>query len=509
MAILLRITNHEPLTTIHMSDQFDLIVIGAGPGGYVAATRAAQLGMRVAIVDRRGTLGGTCLNVGCIPSKALLDSSELFAQARAQFGKHGIKVGEVQLDLGTMLARKDGVVKNLTEGVAFLMRKNHVTVIHGTARLASPGKVAVRKPGSSTDPETSYEAKAILLATGSEPSGLLALPFDGTHVVSSTEALSFDQVPEHLIVIGGGYIGLELGSVWARLGAKVTVLEFLPRILPLSDRELAELLFRALERQGLKFHLETKVTGGSVSPRPLSAGEGKAGDRKERGKVTVQAEDTRSGAAVEYQADRVLVAVGRRPYTAGLGLQEAGVSVDTKTGRVPVNEDYRTNVPGIYAIGDLIEGPMLAHKAEDEGVAFAERLAGKQTEVNYHAIPSVIYTHPELASVGFTEEQLQQQKREYNVGKFPFSANGRARCLGETEGLVKILADKETDRVLGVHILGPRASDLIAEAVSVIEFGGSAEDIARTCHAHPTLSEAVREAALAVDRRALHLPPPA
>jgi dihydrolipoamide dehydrogenase len=475
-----------------MSDQYDLIVIGAGPGGYVAAIRAAQLGMKVAVVDKRAALGGTCLNIGCIPSKALLDSSELFALARTRFDRHGIQVGDVRLDLATMQARKDRVVKSLTEGVAFLFRKNKITAIQGTARISGLGTVAVRKPGWPTDAETTLQAKAILLATGSEPTGLVALPFDGTHVVSSTEALSFDRVPEHLIVIGGGYIGLELGSVWCRLGAKVTVLEFLPRILPLSDRELADLLHRSLEKPGWKFHLETRVTGGSVKA----------------GTVTVQAEE-KGGATVEYQGDRVLVSVGRRPFTGGLGLKEAGVSVDTKTGRVTVNEDFQTTVVGIYAIGDLIDGPMLAHKAEDEGIAFAERLSGKKTQVNQETIPSVIYTWPELASVGLTEEQLQQQKREYNVGKFPFSANGRAKCMDESEGLVKILADKHTDRVLGVHILGPRASDLIAEAVAVMEFGGSAEDIARTCHAHPTLSEAVREAALAVDRRSIHLPPPA
>jgi dihydrolipoamide dehydrogenase len=469
-----------------MAKGFDLVVIGAGPGGYVAAIRAAQLGMQVGCIDKRATLGGTCLNVGCIPSKALLDSSEWYAQARTHFSRHGIQVGDVGLDLKTMLARKDAVVKGLTDGVAHLFKKNKITFIHGSARLAGPGKVVV-KGGTASEEAGLVEARAILLATGSEPVGLPSLPFDGTAIVSSTEALAFDKVPAHLIVVGAGYIGLELGSVWARLGAKVTVVEFLPRILALGDAEIAESLRRSLIKQGLTFHLDTRVTTAST----------------QGGQVIVDA--TSKGQDVRLQGDRVLVAVGRKPCTNGLGLAEAGIALEPKTGRVPVDDKYQTRLPGVYAIGDLIAGPMLAHKAEEEGIAVVEQLAGRPAHVNYDTIPSVIYTHPEVASVGPTEDQLKEAGREYRVGKFPFTANGRARCLDETEGLVKILADARTDRLLAVHIMGPHASELIAEAVSVMEFAGSAEDIARTCHAHPTLSEAVREAALAVDKRAIHL----
>jgi dihydrolipoamide dehydrogenase len=466
-----------------MPERFDLVIIGAGPGGYVAAIRAAQLGMQVACVEKRGTLGGTCLNVGCIPSKALLDSSEWYAQAHAKFARHGIQVGDLRLDLKAMLARKDSVVKGLTDGVAFLFKKNKITWVQGAGRLAGSGKVVVKGTGGET---RMLECKAVLLATGSEAVSLPSLPFDGSAIVSSTEALAFDKVPAHLIVVGAGYIGLELGSVWSRLGAKVTVVEFLPRILPQTDTEIAELLHKSLVKQGLTFHLDTKVTAAST----------------QGGRVIVNA--TSKGQDHLFQGDKVLVAVGRKPYSTGLGLEEAGVKVAEKGGRIPVDENFQTNVPGIYAIGDLIDGPMLAHKAEDEGIAFAERLAGQKTVVNHLTIPSVIYTWPEVASVGLTEEQVREKGGEYRVGKFPFANNGRARCMDETEGLVKILADARTDRILGVHILGPRASDLIAEAVAVMEFAGSAEDIARICHAHPTLSEAVREAALAVDRRALH-----
>jgi dihydrolipoamide dehydrogenase len=465
-----------------MPDRYDLIVIGAGPGGYVCAIRAAQLGMKVACIDKRPTLGGTCLNIGCIPSKALLDSSEHFAFTRAGLARHGVKVGDVKLDLAAMMGRKDKVVKGLTDGVAFLFKKNKITPVHGSARLGKPGQVVVK----GAKDETVLEAAHIVLATGSEPAGLPALPFDGTQVVSSTEALAFDKVPAHLIVVGGGYIGLELGSVWARLGAKVTVLEFLPQLLPLNDREAADALHKALARQGLTFHLDTKVTAASA----------------QGGEVIVNAQS--GGKEVTFPGDKVLVAVGRRPYTAGLGLKEAGVNLDERSGRVQVDDHFRTSAAGVYAIGDLISGPMLAHKAQDEGIALAEQLAGMKTQVNHDAIPSVIYTHPELAAVGLTEEQAKAAGREYRVGKFPFAANGRARCLDQTDGFVKVIADAKTDRVLGVHILGPRASDLIAEAVSVLEFAGSSEDIARTCHAHPTLSEAVREAALGVDGRAIH-----
>ncbi len=466
-----------------MADRYDLIVIGAGPGGYVAAIRAAQLGMKAACVEKRPTLGGTCLNVGCIPSKAMLDSSEIYAQVKEKIGRHGVKVGEVGLDLGAMLGRKGKVVKANTDGISYLFKKNKVAWIQGAARLAGKGKVVVK----GSDKETELEAKAILLATGSEPVELPGLPFDGKSVVSSTEALCFDKVPQHLIVTGGGYIGLELGSVWKRLGSKVSVIEFLPRLLPLSDAEIVEQLHRSLRKQGLEFHLEHKVTGAA-----------KKGDQ-----VVVKASGKKGD--VEFTGDKVLAAVGRRPYTAGLGLKEAGVVVEERGGRVQVNENYQTSAAGIYAIGDLIHGPMLAHKAEEDGVACGERLAGRKTHVNYDTVPSVIYTWPEVASVGQTEEQLKEAGRDYKVGKFPFSANPRARCMDETEGLVKILADAKTDRVLGVHIFGPRASDMIAEAVAVMEFSGSAEDVARICHAHPTLSEAMKEAALSVDKRAIHI----
>jgi dihydrolipoamide dehydrogenase len=464
--------------------QFDLIVIGAGPGGYVAAIRAAQLGMKVACIEKNGTLGGTCLNVGCIPSKAMLDSSELFHLAKERFQRHGIQFADLKLDLTAMLARKDGVVKGLTDGVRYLFRKNRVETVFGTARLSTPRSVQVAlTAGGILD----LQAGHILLATGSEPAALPSLPFDGRTIVDSTGALAFDRVPDHLVVVGAGYIGLELGSVWNRLGAKVTVLEFLPRVVPQADFELGELLRRSLAKQGLEFHLETRVTGASTQ-----------GDR-----VTVHAQNPQ-GIAADFECSRVLIAVGRRPYTRGLGLADVGVAVDSRTGKVPVNAQFRTNVSTIFAIGDLIEGPMLAHKAEDEGIACAEILAGKPGLVSYDTIPGVIYTWPEMASVGITEEQAKERGLSYRTGKFPFLANGRAKAMDETEGLVKILADAVTDRVLGVHILGPRASEMIAEAVAVMEFAGSAEDIARTCHAHPTLSEATREAALAVDGRAIH-----
>jgi dihydrolipoamide dehydrogenase len=465
-----------------MAERYDLVVIGAGPGGYVAAIRAAQLGMKVACVEKRPTLGGTCLNVGCIPSKALLDSSELYHLARSRFQHHGIQLGEVGLDVPRMLRRKDDVVKGLTDGIAYLFKKNRITAVPGRGRLAGPGKVNVE----GKDGTTTVEANHILLATGSEPAELKPLPFDGKQIVSSTEALCFDKVPEHLIVIGAGYIGLELGSVWARLGAKVTVLEFLPHILPANDSELAGLLHKSLARQGLSFYLEHKVTAHT-----------RKGDQ-----VTVQYEN--QGKNLQATGDKVLVSVGRRPCVEGLGLEEAGVQLDARTGKVRVDEHFQTTATGVYAIGDLIAGPMLAHKASEEGIALVEYLAGQKSHVNYATIPSVIYTAPELAAVGLTEEQVKETGKPYKVGKFYFSANGRARCLDETEGLVKVLTDQRTDRVLGVHILGPRASDLIAEAVLAMEFAASAEDIARVCHAHPTLSEAVMEAARAAWSKALH-----
>jgi dihydrolipoamide dehydrogenase len=467
-----------------VAERYDLVVIGAGPGGYVAAIRAAQLGMKVACVEKMKALGGTCLNIGCIPSKALLDSSELYHLAQQRFARHGIKVAGLGLDLPAMLARKDEVVKGLTDGVRFLFRKNKIDAVFGTARLSSPTTVAV---ALNEGGEKTLEAGHILLATGSAPTNLPSMPFDGKAIVSSTEALSFEKVPSHLVVVGGGYIGLELGSVWKRLGTKVTVIEFLPRIVPMMDIEVGNLLYKSLQKQGLQFHLETKVTGAKV-----------AGD-----KVTVSTE-SKDGKGLTVECDRVLVAVGRRPYSEGLGLDKAGVQSDPKTGKVTIDKQFRTNVPTISAIGDLVDGPMLAHKAEDEGVAFAELLVGKAGHVDYDTIPAVIYTWPEVASVGLTEEQVKEGKVEYKVGKFPFVANGRAKAMDETEGLVKIIADAKTDRVLGVHIIGPRASDMIAEAVTTMEFAGSAEDIARICHAHPTLSEAFREAAMAVDKRAIH-----
>jgi dihydrolipoamide dehydrogenase len=467
-----------------VAQRYDLIVIGAGPGGYVATIRAAQLGMKVVCVEKRPSLGGTCLNIGCIPSKAMLDSSELYHLARERFGRHGIKVDGLALDLPAMLKRKDQVVRSLTDGVRFLFRKNKIEALQGSGQLTSGSTVQVKtSEGASVD----LEAGRILLATGSEPTPLPFLPFDGKAIVSSTEALSFARVPAHLVVIGGGYIGLELGSVWRRLGSKVSVIEFLPRIVPMADIEVGSLLHKSLAKQGIEFHLETRVTGASVSGS----------------QVAVSAEGA-GGKALSVDCDKVLVAVGRRPYTEGLNLEGVGVQVEPKTGRVIVDSRFRTSVPTISAIGDLIEGPMLAHKAEDEGIACAEILAGKPGHVDYNTIPSVIYTWPEMASVGITEEQAKQLELKYRVGKFPFQANGRARAMDDTEGLVKILADAATDRVLGVHIIGPRASDMIAEAVTTMEFAGSAEDIARTCHAHPTLSEAFREAALAVDQRAIH-----
>ncbi len=470
-----------------MAERYDLVVIGAGPGGYVAAIRAAQLGMKVACVEKRATLGGVCLNIGCIPSKALLDTSELFHLAQKRFSKHGISVGEVGIDLPKMHARKDQVVKELTDGVKFLFRKNNITTLFGNGRIASPTSVVVK---DNEGVETTVETGHILLATGSVPINLPFLPFDGKTVVSSTEALAFDKVPDHLLVVGGGYIGLELGSVWHRLGAKVTVVEFLPRITPMADVEVGALLAKSLVKQGLEFQMETKVTGAKVAD----------------GRATVTAE-TKDGKTLTFDCEKVLVSVGRRAYTDGLGLEAVGVKVDPRTGKVATDSHFRTNVPTISAIGDVIDGPMLAHKAEDEGSACAELLAGQAGHVNYETIPSVIYTWPEMASVGITEEQAKERKLDYKVGKFPFIANGRAKAMDEVEGIVKIIADAKTDRVLGVHIIGPRASDMIAEAVTTMEFAGSAEDIARTCHAHPTLSEAFREAALDVDSRAIHSAP--
>jgi dihydrolipoamide dehydrogenase len=461
----------------------DLVVIGGGPGGYVAAIRAAQLGLKAACVDKRATFGGTCLNVGCIPSKALLDSSELYHLAQTKFSRHGIGVGDVRLDLAAMMARKDKVVRELTAGIAYLLKKNKIEAITGTARVAKPGEVVVTDASGT---EKTLACKNILLATGSEPVQIPTLPFDGKHVLSSTEALCLDRVPDHLIVVGGGYIGLELGSVWKRLGARVTVVEFLPKILTICDGEIAAHLHKTLEKLGVEFKLGTKVTGRRVE-----------GDR-----VILEAES--QDGKLEIPGDKILVCVGRKAYTRGLGLEAIGIQPDARTGQIAVDENYRTIVPGVYALGDLTAGPMLAHKAEDEGVVFAERLVGQKSHVDLEAIPSVVYTWPEIASVGPTEEQLKSRGVEYKVGKFPLRANGRAKCMDEDEGLVKVIADPRTDRVLAVHIFGPRASDMIAEAVNVIEFKGSSEDIVRICHAHPTLSEGLREAAMAVHGRAIH-----
>ncbi len=467
-----------------MAERLDLVVIGGGPGGYVAAIRAAQLGKKVACVEKRETktFGGTCLNVGCIPSKALLDSSEFFEQAKHKAARHGVVLPKVDLDLVAMMKRKDGVVKGNTDGIAYLFKKYGVTPVLGFAKLAGPGRVEVKQADGKS---LTLEAPAVLLATGSESSTLPNLPIDGKYIVTSTEALAFDKVPEHLVVVGGGYIGLEMGSVWLRLGSKVTVVEFLPRILPLSDGEIAGLVQKSLTKQGMTFYLGTKVTGAKV----------------EKGKVIVTAQGEKGD--VKLECDKVLVSVGRRAVTQGMGLEEAGVKIDK--GKVLVDERFQTTVPGVYAIGDLIDGPMLAHKASEEGIAFAEMLAGQPAHVNYDTVPSVIYIWPEVASVGKTEEQLKEAGVEYRVGKFPFAASGRAKAMDESEGIVKVLSDAKTDRLLGVHIFGPRASEMIAEAVTTMEFVGSAEDIARIVHAHPTLSEALGEAARAASfGKAIH-----
>lgn len=468
-----------------MSDGYDLVVIGGGPGGYVAAIRAAQLGLRTACVEKRGALGGTCLNVGCIPSKAMLQSSEKYAETVHDLKAHGVDVGSVALNLATMLARKDKVVTDLTKGVEFLFKKNKVEYVKGAGRIAKAGAVTVALADGG---ERTLETKDILIATGSESMPLAGVEVDEKQIVTSTGALEIAKVPGHFVVIGGGYIGLEMGSVWRRLGAKVTVIEFLDRITPGMDGEVSKQFQRILGKQGFEFRLNTKVTGAKASKKGVT--------------LTVAAAD--GGASEEIECDVVLVSVGRRPYTEGLGLAAVGVKTDNR-GFIEIGDDFATSVPGIYAIGDCVRGPMLAHKAEDEGSVCAEILAGQSGHINYDAIPGIVYTWPEVASVGKTEEQLKQAGVEYRVGKFPFTANSRARCNATTEGFVKILADAKTDRVLGAHIVGADAGTLIHEIVSVIEFGGSAEDVARTCHGHPTLNEAVKEAALAVDGRAVHI----
>jgi dihydrolipoamide dehydrogenase len=456
---------------------FDLIVIGAGPGGYVAAIRAAQLGMRVACVELEEALGGTCLRIGCIPSKAMLESSERYHAAAHALGAHGVKVGNVTLDLPTMLKRKDEVVNGRTKGVDFLFKKNKVTRFLGRAKIPAAGRVTVE--GSSPAELTT---KNVVIATGSKPAALKGVQLSGDRIGTSTEALSYAEVPKHLVVIGAGYIGLELGSVWLRLGSKVTVVEYLDRILPGMDQEIAREGQKLLERQGMQIRLGQKVTGATVKGKECV--------------VTCEGSEP-------IACDRVLLAVGRTPNTDGLGLEAIGVVVDER-GRIPVDEHYQTSCEGVYAIGDVIGGAMLAHKAEEEGVACVERIATGYGHVNYEAIPGVVYTHPEIASVGRTEEELKNAGIEYRKGVFFIRANARAHSIGEIDGRVKILADGGTDRILGVHIIGPRAGDMIAEAVVAMEFGASSEDLARTSHAHPTLAEAVKEAALAVDGRAIH-----
>ncbi len=464
---------------------FDLIVIGAGPGGYVAAIRAAQLGLKTACVDKRATLGGTCLNVGCIPSKTLLHSSHLYAEAASGLDAHGIRLGKVGLDLPAMLAHKDKVVADLTKGIEFLFKKNKVTWLKGKGEIVKAGTVKVTGEGGAAQ---TYAAKNIMIATGSDVARIPGVEIDEKRIVSSTGALALPEVPKHLVVIGGGVIGLELGSVWRRLGAEVTVIEFLDTILPGMDGEIAKQMNRILARQGFKFRLGSKVLTAKTSDKG----------------VTLRVAPAKGGDGEDISCDTVLLAVGRVPYTHGLGLKAAGVETDER-GRVRTDKHFRTSVPGIYAIGDVIAGPMLAHKAEDEGVACAEIIAGQSGHVNYDAIPGVVYTHPEVAAVGKTEEDLKKAGVNYRAGKFPMTANSRARASGETDGFVKILADAATDRVLGVHIIAPDAGTLIAELALAIEFGASAEDIARTCHAHPTLNEAVKEAALAVDGRPIHV----
>lgn len=462
--------------------KFDLVVVGAGPGGYVCAIRAAQLGMSVALVEKRATLGGTCLNVGCIPSKALLESSEVFEQTLNHADEHGVVVGDVGLDLEGMMARKDRIVGELTGGVATLMKKNKVEVYTGRGEVVGADKVVVH----GDEGDTELGAKHFCLAMGSTVINLPFLPIDGDKVVSSTEALSFDSVPKHLVVIGAGAVGLELGSVWRRLGAKVTVIEMLPTITPFADKQMAKTLERALTDQGLDIRLETTVTAAKVL----------------KTKVKLTVENAKTGSDT-IDCDRVLVAVGRRPVTAGAGLEEVGIKLDD-AGRVEVDDHLQTNLPNVYSIGDLVKGPMLAHKAEDEGVAVAERISGLFGHVNYDVIPNVVYTDPELAMVGRTEAELKEAGVPFNTGRFMFRANGRAKSLGNESGMVKILAHKETDEILGVHMVGPRVSELIAEAAIAMEMRASAEDLARSCHAHPTLAEVVKEAALAVDKRAIH-----
>ena len=456
----------------------DLIVIGAGPGGYVAAIRAAQLGINVACIEKEPTLGGTCLRIGCIPSKALLESSELYAEAEHSFATHGIEINKMSLDLDTMMQRKNRVVDSLTKGIAGLFKKNKITRYAGLGRFAGPGQVVIESP----EGEQQLTAPHIIIATGSKVAPLRGVTPDGDRIGTSTEALSYSKPPEHLVVIGAGYIGLELGSVWRRLGSKVTVLEYLDRILPGTDAEVADAALKIFKKQGLEFQLGCRVTG--------------AESKKKHARVEIDGHDP-------IECSRVLLCTGRVPMTDGLNLEAIGIQLDQR-GRIPVTSGFKTSAAGVYAIGDVIEGPMLAHKAEEEGVACVETIATGHGHIDYGAIPSVAYTHPEIAAVGKTEEQLTEEGVAYRKGKFPFLANGRAKALGQTDGFVKVLADATTDRLLGVHIIGPRAGDLIAEAATAMSFHASSEDLARVCHAHPTLPEVLKEAAMAVTSGAIH-----
>ena len=471
-----------------MRDKYDLVVIGGGPAGYVGAIRAAQLGLKTAIVETRGKLGGTCLNVGCIPSKALLQSSHHYEMADKEFEHHGIGVSGLKLNLDTMLARKQKVVDDLTKGIEFLMKKNKIAYVVGLGEISEQGKVSVSQGKGKKKQLFETETENIMIATGSQVTPLPGVEIDEKQIVSSTGALDLARVPKEMVVIGAGVIGLELGSVWRRLGANVTVVEFLDVILPGMDAEISEGMQRILKKQGMAFKMETKVTGA----RKTGAG------------VTLTTEPRDGGNAKTMKADVVLVAIGRQPFTEKLGLNNVGITVDSR-GFIPVDEDYQTSVPGIYAVGDVIGGAMLAHKAEEEAVVCAEILAGQTGHIDYNSIPGIVYTHPEVAAAGKTEEQLKEANIEFNSGKFPFSANSRARCNADADGFVKILSAKDDDRVLGCHIIGPQAGDLIQEVVNIMEFEGSTEDIARICHGHPGLPEAVKEAALDADGRAVHI----
>jgi dihydrolipoamide dehydrogenase len=465
------------------TDNYDLVIVGSGPGGYVAAVRAAQLGLKTACVEKSPRLGGVCLNVGCIPSKALLDSSEYYHLAREHFAEHGIKTGRLTLDLATLMKRKDTVVKDLTDSVRKLLEGNRIDIIQGTARFVGDKQVEVVV---GKQKKRILRGDSILLATGSRPVEVPGMSFDGEAIVSSTEALNFDAVPKSLGIVGGGYIGLELGSVWMRLGAKVTVIEMLPKIATTLDGQVGRALDRILKKQGMLFHLNTRVVQAQKAAKKV--------------KVTLEKE----GETTAMTFEKLLVAVGRRPFTEGLGIEDAGIETDPGTGHIIVNAAYQTNLQGVYAIGDLVPGPMLAHKASAEGIAVVESIAGHAGEVNYDTIPSVVYTWPEVASVGLTEEVVKEREIPYCVGTYPFSGAGRARCMGEKEGFVKLIAHGKTDRILGVHIIGPRAADMIAECVLAMEFGASSEDIARTIHGHPTFAEALQEAAMAVRKCSIY-----